>query len=558
MKTRLLFFVPFSLAVVLAAGATLLAAPVLQNGSFEAPELSGTAHQAQPEGAVWTFGSPRSGIDRGNPYGSPPNCTPLTGAQMAYLQGDFGAGGGISYVEQQLSGLVAGLTYSIGYNAKAIEGFSGVNPFKISVDGMDAVADWIVPPTAFEAGTVEFTAASDTAVLRFYDAGNVASGKVTWLDDITVNVVAPERPELIVNGGFETPAYPDVPSHVKLPSETGWDFGGTLTGIDRGNPYGVANSGPYDGVQLAFIQGSGTGTSSIGQTVSGLEIGEEYVLTFAAKAIDGFSGVNPLTASVGGTALMFDGSTTISPSTEFAEYSAVFTATSESTTVQFADAGNVPVLQVTWIDGVSLVPVVPETGTNLVMNSSFEKTQYVEGSHNANVDGDYWRFTLSPASATAGSGIDNNCTYGSIANATPFDGDQWGFIQGAGDADTVMSIEQDVFGFEPGKQYVVSFEAKAIGGFDGVNPFSVSLGETDLEFNGDIVVDPELDWGFFSSQVVTATDETMTLRFYDAGGVPSTQVSWIDAVSVVEVPEPGCLVLLLGGVAAVLWRQKRN
>ena len=434
MKTRVVLN---SLIAVLVLGAVsaVSAAPVLQDGSFEIPALSGAVHQPQPEGAVWTFGSPRSGIDRGNPYGSPPNCTPLTGSQMAYLQGDAGAGNGISYVEQQLTGLVSGLTYSLGYNAKAIEGFSGVNPFKISVDGTDAVGAWISPPTTFEAGTVEFTATSDTATVRFYDAGSVAAGQVTWLDDITMNIVAPERPELIVNGGFETPAYPD-PSHVKLPTGTGWDFGGTLTGIDRGNPYGVPNSAKYDGAQMAFIQGSGTGTSSVGQTLSGLEIGAEYLLTFAAKAIDGFQGVNPLTASVGGTALVFDGSTTISPSTEFAEYSAVFKATSETETVLFADAGNVAVQKVTWIDGISLVPIVPEAGTNLVMNSGFEKTQYVAGSHNANVDEDYWRFTVSPASATAGSGIDNNCTYGSIANATPYEGDQWAFMHGAGDGES--------------------------------------------------------------------------------------------------------------------------
>ena len=92
--------------------------------------------------------------------------------------------------------------------------------------------------------------------------------------------------------------------------------------------------------------------------------------------------------------------------------------------------------------------------------------------------------------------------------------------------------------------------------FDGANPFYVSLGETELEFNGDALVDPELVWGFYSSQIVTATDETLTLRFYDTGGAQLSQVSWIDAVSIVEVPEPGCLVLILGGVVAVLLRRK--
>ena len=544
-----------AVCVPLAGGVQVWAAPVLENGSFEVPDLGGTAHQPQPSGAVWTFGSPRSGIDRGNPYGSPPNCTPLTGAQMAYLQGDAGAGGGVSSVEQMMTGLVSGMTYSVGYNAKAIIGFSGVNPFKISIDSVDAVADWISPPDVFEAGTVEFTAQSDTATLRFYDAGNVAAGKVSWLDDITVNIVAPERPELIYNGGFETPAF-ENPSHNKLPDGTGWSFAGIHVGVDFGNPYGVPNSAPYDGNQLAFLQGSGTTMTSVSQAVSGLEVGASYLLSFHAKAIDGYDGVNPLTVSVGDADLVFDGSTVVSPSTAFTEYTAVFTATSESATLQFADAGSVPVTHVTWIDSVSLVPIAVEPGTNLVRNSGFERQRFADNSHNVNLAHDGWRFSPSPVTAGAGSGVDHLCSYGEVSNNTAFDGDQWAFLQGAGDDQTVISVEQDVLGFEVGKQYLVSFEAKEIAGFEGANPFFVSLGDIELEFNGDAVVDPGIDWGFYSSQIVTATDATMTLRFYDAGGVSYSKVSWIDAVSVVEVPEPGCLVLMFGGLVFVLLRRR--
>jgi lysophospholipase L1-like esterase len=355
---------------------------IFANGGFESPQYSNATHNISPAGAAWTFttgsAGAGSGIDRGNPYGaaSTTNCTPATGTQMCFLQG-AGAGYGTSSLSQAMTGLIVGRTYNLSFSAKGINGFSGTNPFSVAVNSstLSIGGSTVLSPAAnsnYTAYSTSFVATASSMPLRFFDAGNVAVQKVTWIDDVKLGISTPAGSNLVTNGTFETASFGNN-THTVNPSGTGWRFaaGGTTagSGIDRGNPYGSPNAAAYEGAQYAFLQGrgEGNGVTSIEQDVSGFQVGKSYVLSFESAGIEGFSGANPFFASLGGNGVTFGNSTWISPSGSYGLYcSDPFVATSSTMTLQFHDAGNVPGTFVSFIDDVQIT-AVPEPSTVVLL-----------------------------------------------------------------------------------------------------------------------------------------------------------------------------------------------
>ncbi|MBN1911170.1 MAG: PEP-CTERM sorting domain-containing protein [Pirellulales bacterium] len=344
---------------------------VLRGGAFESPVFAADSHNINPTNADWTFtpstAGAGSGVDRGNPYGGTvTNAAPLEARQMGFLQGS-GAGEGTTQITQDLTGLQIGRQYTLRFQAKGMQGFDGVNPFRVSLDGVDldfGGSTVLSPSTSGESYNVTFQATAETMNLRFYDQGDVAVTQVSWIDDVTLGLVTAASANLVTNGGFETPVLAEN-SHGLNVAGAGWNFTtgrpAAGTGIDRGNPFGAAcyNCTPYEGDQMAFIQGAGAGygTSSIDQDVSGFEIGRQYVLTFEAKASGGdvFGGVNPLSVSIDGQTLIFDELEGVAPSLAYELFiSDPFTATSETMNLRFFDEGNVDWLLLTWIDDVQI------------------------------------------------------------------------------------------------------------------------------------------------------------------------------------------------------------
>jgi lysophospholipase L1-like esterase len=355
---------------------------ILANGGFESPQYSDATHNINPADAAWTFttGSTGagSGIDHGNPYGAAytTNCTPATGTQMCFLQG-AGAGRGNSGLSQTINGLIVGRTYNLSFSAKGINGFSGTNPFSVAVDNstLSIGGNTVLTPAAasnYTTYSTSFVATASSMPLRFFDAGNVVVTKVTWIDDVKLGLSTPAGSNLVTNGTFETTSFSNNTHNVN-PSGTGWRFtpGGTTagSGIDRGNPYGSPNAAAYEGAQYAFLQGrgEGSGTTSIEQDVSGFQVGKSYVLSFESAAIEGFSGANPLFASLGGNGVTFGNNTWLSPSGSYGLYcSDPFVATSSTMTLQFHDAGNIPATFASFIDDVQIT-AVPEPSTVVLL-----------------------------------------------------------------------------------------------------------------------------------------------------------------------------------------------
>lgn len=342
---------------------------VIANAGFETPEYALNSHNYKGiTGTEWTH-TGRSGIDRGNPFGAAvSNCFPSEGAQMAFLQGDAGYTNGVTSLGQDISGFIVGEAYMLSFDAKAISGYSGANPFSVSVGGIDLFG-LITPDTLYQeyiSGPIVATA--ETMNLLFYDQGNFNSGCVSFIDDVQI---APYEINLVANGSFETPVFQGNVHNYQTISDlnTQWTHEGR-SGIDRGNIFGAAapNCAPSEGSQMAFLQGdsgntytpAADGVTKLGQSISDLEVGEYYVLSFEAMGMNGYSGANPFYASIDGNDLFG----LITPTTEYQEYvSEPFLATAETMDLLFRDQGNMAGGYVTWIDAVSITPTeVPEPG----------------------------------------------------------------------------------------------------------------------------------------------------------------------------------------------------
>jgi hypothetical protein len=201
---------------------------------------------------------------------------------------------------------------------------------------------------------------------------------------------------LVTNPLFEENTDPNN-THLVAPGGQNWTFTTGVTGAGSGidcstvsgssatnTPYGAGctNWDPYVGNQTGFLQGSAQAgnVTSILQVDSGFVIGDSYTLSFFAKGIAGFGGADPFNAEMidGSTPTVLFGSM-ISPSlagtgqSGYTPYSATFTATNTTETLEFYDAGGVTNTEVSWVDAISITqnPVPePATATVLVLGAA--------------------------------------------------------------------------------------------------------------------------------------------------------------------------------------------
>ena len=353
-------------------------------------------------------------------------------------------------------------TYStMGYNVTTVNQYDNL------------LTDGEIDPTLFSNGINHYTADSYGRMAQTWLEG------IETLDFTTNDPVDPSEPGEVYNGGFEDPIYAD-PHHDYAGgiAGSGWTPTGRA-GIDRGNPYGVSvsNCGAYEGSQMGFLQGdegnpatpAPDGVTSLSQDITGLTIGETYTLSFQAKGMLGFGGVNPFRVSFGSSGLAFDGESLLSPTIGYELFiSDPIVATAETMNLKFFDEGYVSGTQVSWIDDVRLTLGTFVPDVSVVKNGSFE-TPVLEGvAHN------YQTITNTEWTHEGRSGIGRGNIFGAAApNCTPFDGDQMAFLQGdVGNTitpadDGVTKLGQEVTGLEVGGSYVLSFAALGMDGYGG-------------------------------------------------------------------------------------------
>lgn len=206
----------------------------------------------------------------------------------------------------------------------------------------------------------------------------------TWFQAIQAlpSLPTPQTPpDPGANAGFETPVF-GANTHTVDPNETGWRFtvglGGAGSGIDRGNPFNAASgSVAYQGAQQAFLQGSGNSTTTrLWRVFSNFTVGQYYQVSFAAKSINGYQGVNPFRVRMlDGAAVttLFGGNDIVPATNSYTAYlSEPFRATSANMTLDFSDHALSTSQKVSWFDAVAFSPIPPVSAIGFISGSQFK------------------------------------------------------------------------------------------------------------------------------------------------------------------------------------------
>ena len=224
--------------------ATGSAAPSLNNGGFETPDVSGW--EAQPSGSGWSAENNGFKIaDSGSAYGN----TAYAGSQNAILQGAV-------WISQSVSGFEVGKKYTVSWAEADRATPYGQNNFNVSLGGTVVATAHIAASTSWEVKTSsEFTATSTTHTLQF-EAFNTGGGdKSVFIDSISIEVIESNEPP----GKASNPSPADDATSVGLDSDLSW------TGGDDSNSSDVyfgtdstPDSGEFEGNQsgTSFDPGS--------------------------------------------------------------------------------------------------------------------------------------------------------------------------------------------------------------------------------------------------------------------------------------------------------------
>ena len=315
------------------------ATPSIGDPGFEQPAVATGAFEYDPTGSPWVFtgSSGISGNNSGFTSGNPPA---PQGVQVAFLQGT----GSFS---QSVTGWAAG-SYVLTFDA-AQRGNFGVSQqnLEVLIDG-SVVGTFKPSSTSYQGySTASFTVTAGTHTIEFQGLDSAGGDNTAFLDQVAV---APS----IGDPGFEQPAVATGAFEYD-PTGSPWVFTGS-SGIS-GNNSGFTSGNPPapQGVQVAFLQGTGSFT----QSVTGWAAGS-YVLTFDAAQRGNF-GVSQQNFEV-----LIDGRgvDTFTPSsTSYQGYSTVaFTVTAGAHTITFQGLDSAGGDNTALLDQAAVAPSIGDPG----------------------------------------------------------------------------------------------------------------------------------------------------------------------------------------------------
>jgi len=303
-----------------------LSVPVVpvQDGGFESPSVSGYTYGIT--GSPWTFsaksGNNGSGITGNGSAFTSSNQNAPEGVQVAFLQGN-------GTFSQVLNNLVPGTHYVLAFSAaqRANTNING-QTWQVKLDG--TVIGTYAPgqtATSYTDYTANFTATATSQTLSFVGTDTGGGDNTIFIDNLRLSYLT-----VVQDGGFESPT---VSGYTYGITGLPWTFsnqsganGSGITG--NGSAFTSSNQNAPEGVQVAFLQGTGT----FSQVLNNLVPGTHYVLTFSA-AQRASTNVNGQTWQV-----KLDGTVigTYAPgqtATSYTDYTANFTATATSQTLSF-------------------------------------------------------------------------------------------------------------------------------------------------------------------------------------------------------------------------------
>lgn len=189
---------------------------------------------------------------------------------------------------------------------------------------------------------------------------------------------------------------------------------------------------------------------------------------------------------------------------------------------------------------IAILAFASTSNANLIVNGDFEDPVVKQGT---------WAwYTSSNVDGWDGSNVEIwGQGFGTIG---AYEGNQHAELNAHPSPDSEFSIFQ-TFKTQAGQQYSLSFAYGARVNDD--EAFSVSAGDLNMLIDNHEVN----EWSLFDD-IFTAQSDTTTLRFTSVTPTTATLGNFLDAVSVVSVPEPGSLTLLGLGLAGLGFLRKRK
>ena len=359
----------------------------------------------------------------------------------------------------------------------------------------------------------------------------------------------------IANSDFETgaagfvnfPGYTSPTTPGNPPEITSWAGSG-----NRGvNPYGGGAGAPFrdngnNTTNVAFMQGNG---STIGQTITGFEPGENYRISFDYNSRNSGSGAPQVgvTATIGGGSFIDSSVPPVGGSNSYYTGNILFTPATDTATLDFTanvTSGDKTLL----VDNVRVFrngPAISDNGFENPVQPASDWRQ-ANGAGTGSLVGSAWNIT-------GGGGITRNTSPFQNGRPAP-EGDQHALIQQNG------SFSQIVSGFEPGAEYTLSLLTMARQGQNFGNDLEVLL---DAGMASEIVLldVSEIIFDSFTeleSLPFLAENESyeLTIRStLDGGNLSPDRTTFFDNVffnqqSTALVPEPASIAIwLLAGLS---------
>jgi hypothetical protein len=232
---------------------------------FETPAVS--TYQYNPTGTAWTFAG-GSGVSANGTAFTSGNPNAPEGVQVAFLQN---AGS----MSQSIDGFQAGVSYTVVFAAAQRGNYNhGGQDFQVFLDNTSLGTFTPASASYADLTCAAVTPGAGTHTLKFVGLDTAGDDNTAFIDNvrITVSGSGPSGSDM----GFETPA---VGTYQYNPTGMAWTFAGGSGVSANGNAFTSGNPNAPEGVQVAFLQGSG---SSISQSIGGFQAGASYTVVFAA------------------------------------------------------------------------------------------------------------------------------------------------------------------------------------------------------------------------------------------------------------------------------------
>jgi hypothetical protein len=375
----------------------------ITDSSFEMPPLAANTFQYAPNGSPWQFSGEAGVCGNGSAFGNP---AAPSGSQAAFLQGS-------GSMSQSLY-LDAG-TYTLSFMAAQRPGQPHYQEVEVLVDGAQAVEATPAGTAYAPYQTSNFTVAAGTHTIELLGINPLGGDNTAFIDELTLSLA-----NVISDDSFEVPALA-AKTFQYAPSGSPWQFAAGAGVCSNGSAFGNPNA--PDGIQAAFIQGSGSMTESVN-----LDAGT-YTLSFLAAQRTG-----PYQAHYQELQVLVDGLSagTVTPiSSDYAAYeSANFTVTAGTHSIEFLGINPLGGDNTAFVDEVAL------SQANLSSDGSFEAPALPANSFQYVPGGSPWTFA----------GQAGVCSNGSaFGNPDAPDGVQAAFLQGTGSMTESISMDAGTY-----------------------------------------------------------------------------------------------------------------